>query len=354
MKPRLLLSKDKFKIDINNPMYWTPKKILSYDPYLATVEGGRGIGKTTNMLGYVLNDYCNNQSRFVYIRRYKPEIKQFVDPSKAPLNVIVDGVKYVGDKNGGYTCMYGDDALGYAIPLSTSKSYKSSKFKNVKWIIFDEYTLQRSSTYRYLTDEVITFMELISTIVRTDTDYRIILMGNNLDMFNPYYQFFNIPLFENIYYDKEHNIVCERPKNSPQLIEAEKKTPLYTILKGTAYADYHYDNKLLVNSQGKIENKPRDCRIFIKIRINKETLYVNMYNDVKSKELKLFIEVSNKVVKDDNITYTLLEDGKNNLYYINLFRKRFSMFLQRLYGTNKVSYSNQRACVLFNFIMEEF
>ena len=50
MKPRLLLSKDKFKIDINNPMYWTPKKILSYDPYLATVEGGRGIGKTTNML----------------------------------------------------------------------------------------------------------------------------------------------------------------------------------------------------------------------------------------------------------------------------------------------------------------
>ena len=141
MKPRLLLSKDKFKIDINNPMYWTPAKILSYNFYLATVEGGRGIGKTTNMLGYVLNDYCNNGSKFVYIRRYKPEIKQFVDPSKAPLNVIVDGIKYVGDKNGGYTCMYGDDAIGYAIPLSTSKSYKSSKFKNVKWIVAPDYSL---------------------------------------------------------------------------------------------------------------------------------------------------------------------------------------------------------------------
>ena len=78
MKQRLLLTKDKFKIDIKNPMYWSPSKILSYNFYLAMVEGGRGIGKTTNMLGYVLNDYCNNGARFVYIRRYKPELKKAV------------------------------------------------------------------------------------------------------------------------------------------------------------------------------------------------------------------------------------------------------------------------------------
>lgn len=352
MKPRLLLTKDKFKIDINNPMYWSPKKILSYDPYLATVEGGRGIGKTTQMFGFVLNDHINNGSRFVYIRRYKPEVKQTVDPSKAPIASIVDGVTYKGDKNGGYTAVYGDDTLGYILPLSTSKSYKSSKFKNVKWIIFDEFTLQRSSTYRYLTDEVTTFFELISTIVRTDKNYKIILMGNNLDMFNPYNQFFNVPIYDSIYYDKKRRIVCERPKNSPALMEEEKKTPLFKLLNGTAYGEYHYNNKLLAAVVPDIKPKPNNARIYVRLVINGETVNIYLYND-KEGDLGLYVEVKNKVILD-NIAYQLIDGGNNNLYFIALYRKRLAMYLQRFYGLKKVIFGSERAGVLFNFIMEEF
>lgn len=351
MKQRLVLTKDKFKIDINNEMYWSPRKVLSYNPYLAMIEGGRGIGKTTQMLAYVLNAYCKGGDRFVYIRRYKPEIKQFVDTSKAPLSVIADGFTYRGDKNGGYTCYYDDDVVGYATPLSTSKSYKSSKFKNVKWIIFDEFTLKRGSTNRYLTDEVTTFFEFISTIVRTDKEYKIIMLGNNLDMFNPYAEFFKVPLFEYVYYDKKRNIVCERPKNNPKLLEEEEKTPLFKILQGTAYAEYHYFNKLLTNTKIDVIKKPINCRLYIRIVINNETLNIYMYNEAK--ELRLFVEQVGKKI-DGNISYPLIENGNNNIYYITLYRKRFYMYLQRFFGLKRIGYGSERACVLFNFIMEEF
>lgn len=350
MKLTSPLNKDDFKIDINNKMYWSPTKILSYDFHLAMVEGGRGIGKTTQALGFMLLDYIKRGKKFVYVRRYKPEIKQFVDQSKSPLAVIVDGVTYRGDKNGGYTCLYGGETIGYAIPLSTSKSYKSVKFQDVGWILFDEFTIKRGQTYRYISDEVTTFMELVSSIVRTDKDYRILMLGNNLDLFNPYYQFFDIPLFDTIYWDKKRKLVCERPKNSPQLLEEEKKTPLYALLQGTSYGEYHYNNKLLTDATGEIKPEPPATSILVRLVLNGETLNINLYPD-ENKELNIWVGIKKRVYKDEK-TYTLVEKGNSNLYYVSLYKERLRSYLLRYYGTGRTSYENERALTLYGWVMD--
>lgn len=50
-----------------------------------------------------------------------------------------------------------DELAGYSVILSTSQQLKSVNFLNVKWIIFDEFIIEKSFS-RYLPAEVDTFL----------------------------------------------------------------------------------------------------------------------------------------------------------------------------------------------------
>ena len=119
-----------------NPTYYNLNKFFSYpELFMGMIDGGRGIGKTTSaFIKAIINS--NKGEEFIYLRRYKPEIKDFVNQDS--LSPIVDGIRYRGDGTGGYMCYYEDHKIGNLIALSTSRSYKSVDFSKVTLIIFDE------------------------------------------------------------------------------------------------------------------------------------------------------------------------------------------------------------------------
>lgn len=340
MKPLLKLSND-------TDIYYTCNKCMSYNAFLNTIMGGRGIGKTTTFLILALSRCFNKGEQFIYLRRYKPEIKEFV--SKDSLFPIMEGVAYKGDGNGGFLMAYEDTRLGYAIPLSVTGSYKSVDFSKVSLIIYDEAIIPRGGTYRYLKNEVEMLLEFASTVFRTRTNTKIVVLGNNTDLFNPFFAYFKVPTFTDVYYDKKRGLYCEMPKNSPKLLELEKKTPLYSLIEGTSYGDYHYDNKVLGSVPTRIIVKPGDGRLFIRLRMNDDTL--NLYTYWRQGEQYIYCERKERVI-DDNITYPILEDGIPNYYYVDLLKKKFKGFIFRLYFNDQFGFSDDKAGDIFKWIVD--
>lgn len=326
--------------------HYAGRKYYSYQPFLGLIDGGRGIGKTTTFLTDGLRN-TDKGEEFIYLRRYKPEIKKFVN--KNSFEPILEGVQYRGDGTGGYTAYYEDRLLGYLISLSTARSYKSVDFSRVTLIIFDEAFVRQTPSYRYLNDEVIQFLEFVSTVQRTRTNLRVVLLGNNEDMFSPYHSFFQIPMFNTYYIDKDRGIYCEHATNSPELLEDEKKTGLYKLIKDTAYGDYHYDNKLLGEDRVNVIDKPDSCSLIFRCIIEGQT--INFYTFRKDNDVAMFCEHRPKVI-NDNISYELINNGKINYLNVDLFKKKIKSYLYRFYFNNKIYYDNVKGGAIVGWIIE--
>ena len=342
----------KLHLKLNNKdgIYWDMSKPLSYNAFLHLIMGGRGIGKTTQGFTYCFSKYNKNREQFIYLRRYKTEIKTFV--SKNSLNKIVDGTFFKGDGAGGYNVCCEDDIVGYCIPLSVTRSYKSTNFDRVTTIIYDEAIVARGGRYVYLPNEVIMFLEFISTVVRTRTNVRIFILGNNEDLFNPYTEYFNIPLFKGrIYYDPERKIYIELAKNSPKLLEEEKKTSLFDLLQGTDYAGYHYENKLLNDGKGNIIERPNNLSLYARLTFQKETL--NLYTYTKENNIWLYVERKEKLIYDD---YTFKIYSSQGIHYFNIdrYKKSIGNFVYRLYYDDRIGYCDERAVSLLAYVVENF
>lgn len=332
-----------------NDIYYNRSKCMSYNMYLNMIDSGRGIGKTTTFCIGALQDFANKGDEFIYLRRYEPEMKEFVE--KNTLNNIVEEEIVTKGGKKGYTFFTGDETIGYGMLLSTAAKLKSVQFPKVKTIIFDEYILLPGGTYHYLKKEVINLLEFASTVFRTRKGGKIILLGNNLDLFNPYFEFFNIPMFDTIYTNKERGIYCEHAKHSPKLIEMEKETELYKLTKGTAYGDYHYDNKVLMINKVNITTKPKDARLLCRAVINGYTLNFYLFND-KNTDLCVYCEFRNKVIKD-NITYELLNNAMPNYWFISVWRKKFRPLFERKMSDNKFYFGDNRASNAYQWIKEK-
>lgn len=329
-----------------NPIYLNINRIFSHqDLNFFILIGGRGIGKTTGVSYKFAQNFLKRDEQFVYVRRYKTEVSK----SKDLFSKVLRGVKTKGIGGGAYTYNYKNNVMGWAIPLTTAPTFKSGiDFSRVSLICFDEAILKRGSSYRYLADEIHAFFELVSTIVRTRTNYKVLVLGNNMDIFNPYFDYFKVPKFDNIYIDKSRGLYCELSKINPELLNLEEKTPLYKLTKDTEYGDYHYSNKPLLSDCYKKDIKLATDTFLCRIVYNNYTL--NIYRHI---HYSLFIELKEKIIKD-NTTFTLMESNKPNYYYIDILRKSsIYKLITYAFFNDYVYYENDKCGEIFSNIMEE-
>ena len=320
---------------------------MSYDLFLNLLLGGRGVGKTTGLNIQSTTNYFKDGSQFIYLRRYKNEIKQFT--KKNTLNQVFDGYMYKGDGIGGYSYHIQDDIAGFGIPLSLAPEYKSTAFPRVTTIIYDEAILHRGGNIRYLDDEVVCFLEFVSTVFRTRKNCKVFILGNNLDMFNPYNEFFKIPIFDRIYTDRERGIYEEKIKDSEALRKKEEETPLFKLINGTQYGDYHYNNKIIDSAIATIGAKPSNVSLICRARVTDET--VNIYTFQKDNDINLYFERRYKVI-DDDMTYNLINGTEINYLDSKNFNLKILPFILKYYYKGKCLYSDQRSADLIKYVID--
>lgn len=349
------MKKPKYLLTLDFEQYYNPHRLNSYqDCWLYLLIGGRGIGKTTGLSSVLLDSFFKRNEEFVYVRRYKEEIKK----AKSLFDKFLPNVVIRGIGEGVYEyCIREiiDDKpkltrMGFGIALTVQQSVKSGvDFSKVKRVVYDECIVRYKSLVRYLSNEVEDLLELLSTIFRERTDYKVYLIGNNADIFNPYFSYFNIPKFDNIYVDKKRGIYVEFCKNNPKFMEHAKQTPLYRLTQGTAYGEYHYNNKVLVDSTTKqVGVKPKNAVLYCRFVYNNITL-----NAYVCGRYKMYIELKDKVIKD-NITYIIKEDNELNLLYIkDLKSSNCIKFINKSYYDNGMVYSDEKAIQIMSYIIDE-
>lgn len=124
-------------------------------------------GKSYGAKKYVAKHFIKKKKQFVYLRRYKTELKQAMMKNDSP--IFFDQIKSDPDLKGHKltnkhnVMMIDDEICGYAMPLSVANILKSSTYENVDTIIFDEFIIDRG-TYHYLQNEVIQLLDVLETI----------------------------------------------------------------------------------------------------------------------------------------------------------------------------------------------
>ncbi len=219
-------------------MYWNMEKSLTRNRLLNFIVGNRGSGKTYGLKRFTIKRFLRYGEQFVYVRRFDTELKKTIPRyfndimGEFPNTTLeVKGSEFVID----------GDTAGYAIALSKAKIEKSTAYPDVKWIIFDEFVLDRGY-HRYLKDEVTTFLELYETIARLRDGVRVFFLGNAISFINPYFLYFGVkPPKEQSGIVVSGEILVEYVAE-PDFIDAKKNTRFGKLIAGTEYGDYAIDN----------------------------------------------------------------------------------------------------------------
>lgn len=261
-----------YEDDMSN-IYYNYDKLFSYNFLIAFVIGERGVGKSFNAKVAVLKKFLKNGEQFIYLRRYKTEL----DTALATFWSDIQSHGYFEDhklevkKSRMLTEFKCDGKVcGYAVPLSTANILKSTAFPEVGTIIFDEFLLDNSGTYRYLKNEVTMLLDVIETVGRL-RDIKTILLGNALNVHaSPYFAYWDLELPLNgseFRTFKDGAIVVNYIRNE-EYRRAKKQSKFGKLIAGTAYGRYAIDNEVFRENNSFIEKRPSNSTFFGMLIIN--------------------------------------------------------------------------------------
>ena len=309
-------------------MYYSLDKLFSYNFLIGFVIGERGVGKSFNAKLWCLKNFIRRGEQFIYIRRYKTELDTalvtFWDDLQS--NGYFDDLNLKVEKSKMLTKFTCDGAVcGYAVPLSTANILKSTSFPDVTTIIFDEFLLDSSGTYRYLKHEVTMLLDVIETVFRL-RDGKTILLGNALNVHaSPYFAYWDLELPQNgeeFRTFKDGAIVVNYIRNL-KYREAKKNSRFGKLIDGTDYGKYAIDNEVLRENNSFIAKRPQKSVFYGMVIINGVSLGIwnghdgYFYLSDKYDPNTVFKFVFNY---DDHTEGTIFENARTNMYIHTLLR----------------------------------
>lgn len=182
-------------------------KTLAYDADVTMVVGMRGIGKTYGIRLQAIRDFIKHKYKFVELVRYKNELSGVSagyfdriysnEEFKDKVFQTNNNMAFIADKpQEGEKPRW--ELCGYFLALSQAQQIKKRTFDNVKRIIFDEAILDKTDRFHhYLPREYTILANIVDTVSRERADTegiapRLYLLGNALDVMNPYFMQYNI------------------------------------------------------------------------------------------------------------------------------------------------------------------
>lgn len=193
--------------------HWTCNPLLSYNKTFNFAVSGRGPGKTTDTVRYMMSQHKKGYM-IVLIKRLITDISDTtIDDFANAYNVLMPEEDKIslhykkGDMGKGICDVFiNDETIPFfrIIALSNPKyRLKGLAFdRELSLVVFDEYKI--SGTEKYLKDEYGKFQELYATLCRfgiqIDDDTikppRVLFLGNNYSLTDPYMANMKIPISE--------------------------------------------------------------------------------------------------------------------------------------------------------------
>lgn len=174
--------------------YYNIKPLLkTRSPYMILL-GMRSNGKSYQVKQHVLTKAYNGNGNFVYLRRWREDIKQAAVEayfSDMDIEKITEG-KYttvIAWQGFLYFANISEDGkadkgakIGRYCALNEAQRYKSQAFVDYKYIIYEEFITDEV----YLADEPTKLQQFVSTVARLE-DLTVFLVGNTMSRVCPYF-----------------------------------------------------------------------------------------------------------------------------------------------------------------------
>lgn len=319
---------EKIKNDIDSNIFYSGSRTLTHNCLFNFVVGSRGAGKTFWFKKWAIEDFIKNEGQFIYVRRYAKE-------SKKSVKTFFDDIRFLFPEHElrvvGNEFIIDDKVAGYCIVLSTAKIEKSVSYPFVNKMCFDEFLIEKGH-YKYLPDEVGSFLNLYETVARPGSghcDVTVFFMANAITWTNPYFLYFNIKQPKKV--DKNGKMIW---KNGEILIEltagedfinAKKKTRFGSIIDGTAYGDFSINNQFLLDDNTFIEKKSANAKYYFtfKYKGNSFGVWVDF--------LEGKIWVSKSIDPSYKLVYSItMKDHEPNTMFLKNISKagQFKIFLE--------------------------
>ena len=310
---------------MDESLYYNPNKMLSYNRILSFLIGSRGIGKSYSMKKYCINRFIKYGEQFIYVRRYKQELKKVtsyfddIAPEFPGVNFKVKGRQF----------FINEKLAGWAIPLSAWQSEKSNAYPNVTTIIFDEFLREKDKS-GYLPNEVEALLNLMDTVFRGRENGRCICMSNSTTVVNPYFLYFGLVPDLNKRFNAYESILIEIP-DSADFSAERRKTKFGRLIDGTNYGDMSLDNEFVNDSSLFIEKRSKNSKF--KFLVVYQGLKMGIWVDTQLGLMYLSTEydpdskLSFAILKDDLDENTQLVSSWKQNFYIS---RMVSAFLKGL------------------------
>lgn len=342
--------------------------------YYYVVFGERSNGKTYSALEYALERYKKNGEQFAYVRRWGEDIrpKNLVDlfsghTENGSIAKIFEGewtrIHYGSSKfylervTEEGDIERANDNVGFAFDLNSMEHYKSISFPRITTIIFDEFM----SRGGYLPNEWILFTNTLSTIIRLRNNVKIIMLGNTVNKYCPYFGEMGLthvkeqkPGTVDIYHYGESDLTVAVEYTGSSAKRGGKLSDVY----------FSFDNpelKMITTGEWEIaiyphlpvKYRPKDvvCNFFVEFE---EEL---IHGEVVSLDTGAFIFFHPKTtpIKEEtqDIVYTTKASEKwNYRMCLTKHRDKLSLFILQCLRENRIFYqSNEIGEIFRNYIM---
>lgn len=347
-----------------NKTYYDIKPLLQNEANYYILLGMRSNGKSYQVKYTILEDAYKNQSYFVYLRRYKEDIKQYYVESyfaDMPIDKITDGVYELVIAFQGflYFASYNDNGdvvkgqkIGRYCALAEATRYKSNAFVNYKWVVYEEFITDGL----YLSDEPDKLQQFISTVAR-DVNIKVLLIGNTISRVCPYFSEWALtgtlrqkPSTIELYHMKDD-------KGSDRAIIAVENC---TVVENDSKMFFGKATKQILSGEWDVIDSPRlpmkldkyDTIYELQISYQLFTFNLKLLMD-KTGNIFTFIYPAKEANKKGRLISTEFSDNPMQTSALNL-NSRMECKIIECFKNNKVCYSDNLTAADFQQVKSQF
>ena len=344
------------------------------DAHYYIIFGERSNGKTYSALDYALERYKKSGEQFAYLRRWGEDIRPknlsslFSGHSdNGRISQIFDGewsqIHYGSAKfyleriNENGEVERAVDNCGFAFDINSMEHSKSLSFPRITTIIFDEFMSRNG----YLPNEWVLFANTLSTIIRQRNNVRILMLGNTVNKYCPYFEEMGLK-----------HIKDQKPGTIDVYHYGQTDLTVVTEYTGTSKSNggkasdvyFSFDNpelKMITGGDWEIAIYPH-----LNIRYRPKDVITNFFIDFEGELLHgevisldtgpfIFIHKKTTPIKDENndIVYTSRPSEKwNYRMCLTKHSDKLSLFIVRCLRENRIFYStNEIGEIMRNYVM---
>ena len=322
--------------------YYSLTNILKREAQYNLIIGERSNGKTYACLKYALENYIKYGKQTAIVRRWQVDLKgrrasTLFDAliSDGTVSKLTDGeynlIHYWSgkwyfanrDEDNGKTIYDSAKPFAYAFTLSDNEHDKSTSYPMINTVVFDEFLTRQS----YLADEFVTFMNVLSTIIRQRDDVKIFMLGNTVNKHAPYFKEMGLFRIKDM---KQGTIDVYKYGDSGLKVAVEYCASMGKVKSSAPYFAFNNPRLQMINT-GAWEldiypHLPREYKythqdIVFQYFIEFEDNILHCEIVQKNNAVFTFIHTKTTPLKEgvEDIIFTLKNDPRPN-YYVSLLR----------------------------------